>query len=53
VDSTCSESGLSGRAKGIGDRDDLTKGRVVLDGEDGRASQQREKNLRTGVKERG
>ncbi|EZA56594.1 hypothetical protein X777_03272 [Ooceraea biroi] len=27
VDSTCSESGLSGRAKGMGDRDDLTKGR--------------------------
>lgn len=40
MDSTCSESGLSGRAKGMGDRNDLTRrgGRVVVDDEDGRAS---------------
>lgn len=37
MDSTCSESGLSGRAKGMGDRDDLTKGRRGAgDDEDGR-----------------
>lgn len=39
MDGTCSESGLSGRAKGMGDQDDLTKGQErVVDGEDGRAS---------------
>lgn len=43
MDGTCSESGLSGRAKGMGDQDDLTKEQtgvvaVVVDGEDGRAS---------------
>lgn len=39
MDGTCSESGLSGRAKGMGDQDDLTKEQErVADGEDGRAS---------------
>lgn len=43
MDGNCSENGLSGRAKGMEDQDDLTKGQeekevVVVDGEDGRAS---------------
>jgi len=54
VDSTCSESSLSGRAKGMGDRDDLTKGReewwttkMVV------RAWRREKNLANGMKRDG
>ncbi|EGI68279.1 hypothetical protein G5I_03061 [Acromyrmex echinatior] len=54
VDSTCSESSLSGRAKGMGDRNDLTKGReewwttkMVV------RAWRREKNLANGMKQEG